>query len=114
VPDSNIKARFIQPMLLLGAEKLPEGATWVYELDGFRAQAIKTGRVHLRSRNDKDFNLSTPYSSRLWLRCPMRPSSTARSSRWTNGENSLICSPGMERLPVKMLVVRDSTLIRSL
>jgi bifunctional non-homologous end joining protein LigD len=45
-------------MLLLSAEKLPEGSSWVYELklDGFRAVAIKTGgRVRLRSRNDKDF-----------------------------------------------------------
>lgn len=45
-------------MLLLGTEKLPEGGSWVYELklDGFRAVAIKSsGRVRLRSRNDKDF-----------------------------------------------------------
>jgi len=36
---------------------------WAYELklDGFRAQAIKSGgRVHLRSRNDKDFNSRYP------------------------------------------------------
>jgi len=46
-------------MLLQRSEKLPEGTGWSYELklDGFRAQAVKTGgRVHLRSRNDKDFN----------------------------------------------------------
>ena len=31
------------------------------KLDGFRAQANKTGgRVHLRSRNDKDFNGKYP------------------------------------------------------
>ena len=46
-------------MLLLRTEKLPEGANWLYELklDGFRSVAFKSvGKVHLRSRNDKDFN----------------------------------------------------------
>ena len=55
--------RFIEPMLLLATEQLPTGAQWLYEikLDGFRAEAIKTGgRVHLRSRNDKDFNRKYP------------------------------------------------------
>jgi hypothetical protein len=28
----SIKARFIEPMLLLKKEKLPEGAAWLYEL----------------------------------------------------------------------------------
>jgi hypothetical protein len=32
--------RFIEPMLLLATEQLPSGAQWVYELDGFRAEAI--------------------------------------------------------------------------
>jgi ATP-dependent DNA ligase len=53
------KARFIEPMLLLRTEKLPEGADWLTELklDGYRALAIKTGgRLQLRSRNDNDFN----------------------------------------------------------
>jgi bifunctional non-homologous end joining protein LigD len=61
--SATIKARFIEPMLLHRAEKLPEGGSWVYELklDGFRAQGIKTGGlVHLRSRNDKDFTLKYP------------------------------------------------------
>jgi len=37
------KARFIEPMLLLRTEKLPEGPDWVVELklDGYRALAIK-------------------------------------------------------------------------
>ena len=57
------KAAFIEPMLLLRTEKLPEGPEWVYELklDGYRALAIKSGgKVHLRSRNDNDFNARYP------------------------------------------------------
>jgi bifunctional non-homologous end joining protein LigD len=63
MPDRKINARFVEPMLLHRAEKLPEGGLWTYELklDGFRAEAIKSGgRVHLRSRNDKDFNTKYP------------------------------------------------------
>ena len=50
--------RFIDPMLLLKTDRLPEGEHWQYELklDGFRAIAFKSnGTVHLRSRNDNDF-----------------------------------------------------------
>jgi ATP-dependent DNA ligase len=57
------QARFIDPMLLLRTEQLPEGSNWEYELkfDGFRAIAFKSsGKVHLRSRNDKDFDGQYP------------------------------------------------------
>jgi bifunctional non-homologous end joining protein LigD len=55
-----MRGRFIEPMLLLRTEKLPDGADWVRELklDGYRALAFKNaGTVHLRSRNDNDFSL---------------------------------------------------------
>jgi ATP-dependent DNA ligase len=57
------KARFIEPMLLLRTEKLPEGPGRLVELklDGYRALAIKaSGKVPLRSRNDNDFNPRYP------------------------------------------------------
>jgi bifunctional non-homologous end joining protein LigD len=57
------KAAFIEPMLLLPTDKLPEGPDWTYELklDGYRALAIKSnGKVRLRSRNDKDFSVRYP------------------------------------------------------
>jgi DNA ligase D-like protein (predicted ligase) len=63
MPDRKIHAHFIEPMLLLRTETLPAGPDWVYELkfDGFRAEAIKSGgMIHLRSRNDKDFNVRYP------------------------------------------------------
>jgi len=63
VPSRKIKAAFIEPMLLLRTEKLPEGKDWQYELklDGYRALAIKSsGKVSLRSRNDNDFSSRYP------------------------------------------------------
>src|SRR5689334_22587322 len=50
-------------MLLLRTDKLPEGPDWTYEikLDGYRALAIKkASKMHLRSRNDNDFNARYP------------------------------------------------------
>src|SRR5205823_9276484 len=54
-----VKARFVDPMLLLRTDTLPDDpARWAYQLkfDGYRAVAYKTGgKLYLRSRNNKDF-----------------------------------------------------------
>jgi DNA ligase D-like protein (predicted ligase) len=53
------RAKFINPMLLLRTDKLPDDPKhFLYQLklDGYRAIAFKrAGKLHLRSRNDKDF-----------------------------------------------------------
>ena len=58
------KAGFVEPMLLLRTDRLPDDpARWAYQLkfDGYRAVAFNVGgKVHLRSRNDKDFNTRYP------------------------------------------------------
>jgi DNA ligase D-like protein (predicted ligase) len=64
VATTKRKARFIEPMLLLRRETLPQDANlWRYEIkhDGYRAIAFKTvGEIHLRSRNDNDFAARYP------------------------------------------------------
>ena len=63
MPTKEIRAHFIEPMLLLATSDLPQGDAWAYELklDGYRAIAYKTnGRIQLRSRNDKDFSRRYP------------------------------------------------------
>ena len=56
-----VKGRFIDPMLLLRTDALPnESSRWEYQLkfDGYRAVAFKTGgKIYLRSRNDNDFSI---------------------------------------------------------
>jgi ATP-dependent DNA ligase len=58
IETSKTRARFFEPMLLFATSSLPEGNEWEYELklDGYRAIGFKSnGKVHLRSRNNKDF-----------------------------------------------------------
>jgi bifunctional non-homologous end joining protein LigD len=60
-------------MLLLRTDSLPDGPRWLYELklDGYRAIAFKRNRtVHLRSRNDNDFNVRYPAVVRALARMP--------------------------------------------
>jgi bifunctional non-homologous end joining protein LigD len=63
MPTQELKAQFIQPMLLQQDQSLPEGPNWAYEvkLDGYTGLTIKSnGKVLLRSRNNKDFNAKYP------------------------------------------------------
>ena len=64
VMAKKVKARVIEPMLLLRTDALPgDGERWQYELkvDGYRAIAFKTGgKLHLRSRNNNDFTKRYP------------------------------------------------------
>ena len=60
---TKVKGRFIEPMLLLRTDSLPDGDAWVHELkvDGYRAIAFRTGsKLYLRSRNDNDFSQRYP------------------------------------------------------
>jgi DNA ligase D-like protein (predicted ligase) len=61
---ARVKAGFVEPMLLLRTEQLPDDLTrWSYQLklDGYRAIAFKSGgSVRLRSRNDNDFTHRYP------------------------------------------------------
>ena len=58
------KSAFIEPMLLLRTDALPDDQRrWTYQLklDGYRAIAYKTkGKLYLRSRNDNDFSVRYP------------------------------------------------------
>jgi DNA ligase D-like protein (predicted ligase) len=57
---ARVKAKFVEPMLLLRTDKLPDDTRWGYELklDGYRAIAFRSGAgVQLRSRNDNDFGV---------------------------------------------------------
>ena len=58
---AKVKGRFIDPMLLLRTDSLPnDGERWEYQLkfDGYRVIAFKSaGEIHLRSRNDNDFSI---------------------------------------------------------
>jgi DNA ligase D-like protein (predicted ligase) len=71
---SRVKAGFIEPMLLLRTDKLPDDPKrWEYQLklDGYRAIAFKSGgRLHLRSRNDNDFSSRYPAVMRGLARLP--------------------------------------------
>ena len=57
---------FIEPMLLMRTDSLPDTEQWLYELklDGYRAIAFKrNGSIHLRSRNDNGFTCAIPVLS---------------------------------------------------
>jgi bifunctional non-homologous end joining protein LigD len=68
MPVQELKARFIEPMLLQRVQSLPEVPNGGYEvkLDGYRALAIKSnGKAFLRSRNNSDCHARYPGVVRL-------------------------------------------------
>jgi hypothetical protein len=73
VPHQKTKAEFIEPMLLVRSDTLPEGPNWAYELklDGYRPVGIKSyGVAHLRSRNNKSFDGKYPAIVQALARLP--------------------------------------------
>jgi DNA ligase D-like protein (predicted ligase) len=69
-----IRACFIEPMLCLAVEKLPEGPDWQYEvkLDGYRAIGVRTtAGVELWSRNKRDFARRFPNVARALEALPV-------------------------------------------
>jgi DNA ligase D-like protein (predicted ligase) len=73
VTIKKVKARFIEPMLLLRSTTLPEDDGWIREikLDGYRATDFKTaGKIHLRSRNDNDMVARYPAIAKALSKLP--------------------------------------------
>jgi hypothetical protein len=104
MPAQKMKARFFEPMLLLATSSLPEDEEWEYELklDNFRAIGFKSnGKVHLRSRNNKDFAARYPAIAKALEKLPDQTvRSMVRSSRSTNpaGRRSTRCRTSDHRL----------------
>ena len=70
---AKIKAKFVEPMLLLRSAELPDDEGWLKEikLDGYRCLAIKTGgKVEIRSRNDNDFSERYPAITKALAKMP--------------------------------------------
>jgi DNA ligase D-like protein (predicted ligase) len=70
---SKTAASFLEPMLLLATNSLPDADAWLYELklDGYRAIAFRSGgKVQLRSRNNKDFTARYPAIAKALHKLP--------------------------------------------
>jgi hypothetical protein len=92
-------------MLLLRTDKLPEGPEWLTELklDGYRAIGFKTGdKIHLRSRNDNDFNARYPRIVKALAAMPDE-NRTLRENRLASGRNDPEVAIG-PRYTLKLLV----------
>jgi hypothetical protein len=88
------KARFVDPMLLLNTEPLPEGDAWQYELkvDGYRALAFKDRRQAAPALTQRQGLLGpVPRRAQGGCRsCRTTRCSTARWSRWMDEGQALL------------------------
>src|SRR5262249_25833910 len=81
-----VKAAFIEPMLLLRTDKLPEGDDWQYEikLDGYRARSSRAPRSSCARATTTTSPAGIRGLYEPWCRCPTTLSSTERSWRSTS------------------------------
>jgi cation transport regulator ChaB len=87
----NIKAYFIEPMLLQRAEKLPEGSSWIFELKKFlAAQPGNRRRSQPAGCIWDDTSLPPPSRMSARMRCLYSPvKDRRRASATTSRDHSL-------------------------
>src|SRR3984957_18154636 len=79
-PVALVKAGFIQPMLLLRTERLPEGPDWLYELklDGYALAVKVRGEFNSARAMTRTSTPGIRPSWKLWDPCRTTRSSMAR------------------------------------
>src|SRR5262249_29445066 len=82
---------FINPCLPTPSQAVPDGPRWAFEVkhDGFRFIARREGdRVHVFSRNAKDWSDRVPLIVRRCARCPSRPPRSMARAWWSMSAGS--------------------------
>ena len=94
--------RFIEPMLLLQTDKLPEGAAWLHEvkLDGYRAIAGRSGNsILFRSRRDNDFTRKFPSIAKAFGSLPDETLVDGEVAALSSTQKTVLQSP--PELPIR-------------